>query len=121
MALAKKMMGGGISAGQAKAINGDTASALTAAGTTQGTGYAINAGCVVFSTVAASSGATLPACEIADEVYVYNGGANGLTVYPDLGAQINGVAVNGGVTCPTATAMLFKRITTTRWIAMMSA
>lgn len=121
MALAKNMMGGGLSAGQAKAINGSIASALTAAGTTQGTAYAINAGTAVFSTVAASSGAILPSCEISDEVYVYNGGANNLTVYPDSGSQINGVSANGGVTCPTNTAMFFKRITSTRWIAMLSA
>lgn len=121
MALARNMMGGGLSAGQAKAINGSVASALTATGTTQGTGYAINAGAVVFGTVASGAGATLPSCEISDEVYVYNGGANSLTVYPDTSSQINAVAVNGGVQCPTATMMFFKRITATRWIAMLLA
>lgn len=121
MALAKQMMGGGLSAGQAKAINGSTATALTAAGTTQGTGYAINAGTVVFSTVASGAGATLPSAEIGDEVYVYNGGANALLVYPDTSSQINQVAVNSSVSLATNTAMFFKRITSTRWIAMLSA
>lgn len=121
MALAKQMMGGGVSSGQAKAINGSVATALSGAGTTQGTATAINAGTAVFSTVAASAGAILPSCEVSDEVLVYNGGANTLTVYPDSGSQINAVATNGGVSCPTNTAMLFKRITTTRWIGMLSA
>lgn len=121
MALAKNMMGGGLSSGQAKAINGSIASALTAAGTTQGTAYAINAGCAVFSTVAASSGAILPSCEISDEVYVYNGGANALTVYPDSGSSINQLSANSGFSLATNTAVFLKRITTTRWIAIMSA
>lgn len=121
MALARQMMGGGLSSGQARAINGSVATALTAAGTTQGTALAINAGTAVFGTVAASSGAILPSCEISDEVFVYNGGANALTVYPDSGAQINQVAANGGVSVGTSTAILFKRITSTRWIAVLSA
>ena len=121
MALARQMMGGGLSAGQAKAINGSVATALTAAGTTQGTAYAINAGTAVFGTVAASSGAILPSCEVSDEVYIYNGGANALTVYPDSGSTINQLSANSGFSLGPNTAVMCKRITTTRWIALLSA
>jgi len=121
MPLAKKMMGGGLSSGGAKAINGDIATALTAAGTTQATAKAINSGVAVFGTVAASSGAILPACEISDDVWVYNGGANALTLYPDSGANINEQAANAGIQLATATGIKLKRITSTKWIGILSA
>lgn len=119
--LASKIMGGGISFGAAKAINGDVATGLTGAGTNQATGLALKAAVNVFGTVAASTGAVLASCEISDQQYVYNGGANALTVYPDSGSSINQLSANAGVSLAPNTAILFKRITTTRWIALMSA
>ena len=119
--LAKQIMGGGISFGAAKAINGSVATGLTATGTTQGTGLALNAGTNVFGTVASGTGAVLASCEVSDQQYVYNGGANTLTVYPDSGSTINALSANTGVSLATNTMMLFKRITSTRWIAMLSA
>ena len=119
--LAKQIMGGGISFGAAKAINGSVATGISAAGTTQGTATSLNAAINVIGTAAASTGVILPSCEIADEVWVYNGGANTLTVYPDSSSQINAVSVNSGVSLGTNTAMMFKRITSTRWIAVLSA
>ena len=121
MALASKMMGGGVPAGMAKAINGDVASALSGAGTVQGDATAINSGIAVFTTVAASSGGILPSCEIGDSVEVLNFGANTLTLYPDSGARINAVATNGGVSLATNTAMRFVRFTSTRWMAFLSS
>lgn len=119
--LAKKIMGGGVSFGAAKAINGDIATTLSGAGTTAGTATAMNAAVNVFSTVASGSGAILASCEIGDEQWAYNGGANALLVYPDTSSQINQLAVNSSVSVPTSTVMWFKRITSTRWIAMLSA
>lgn len=119
--LAKQMMGGGTSFGQAQAMNGSVATAISAAGTTQGTATTLNAAVNVIGTAAASSGVILPSCEVSDQVWVYNGGANTLTVYPDSSSQINAVAVNSGVSLATNTAMLFKRITSTRWIGILSA
>ena len=119
--LAKQIMGGGISFGAAKAINGSVATGLTATGTTQGTGLALNAAVNVFSTVAASTGAVLCSCEVSDQQMVYNGGASTLTIYPDSGSTINQLSANSGVSLAANTAMLCKRITSTRWIAMLSA
>lgn len=120
--LAKKIMGGGISYGAAKAINGDVASAVSAAGTTQGTATALNAGVNVITVVAAGSGVILPAGEISDQCYVYNDdSADSVTIYPDSGSKINQLSTNAGVLLAINTAMLFKKVTSTRWIAMLSA
>ncbi len=122
MALAKEMMGGGFSALAARAINGQINATVSAAGTTQATGTALNAGHNIVTTVAASSGVRLPACEIGDEVFVYNGQVtNALTVYPDTGATINQLAANIGMLLSPYTGVMFKRATSTVWTAFLSA
>ena len=121
MALAKDIMGGGFSAGQAQAIQGQVAPTVTAAGTNQGTAFALQASINYLSTVAASTGVILPSVPIGDSVDVFNGGANACVVYPPTGGKINQVATNGGVNCPTNTWMVFKKVTSTQWIAMQSA
>ena len=121
MALAARMMGGGVSAFQARAINGDVAPTVSAAGTTQGTAKALKAGINVITTAAASSGVILPACEVADQVEILNLGANAVTVYPDTGARVNAIAANGGFTLATNTAVKVRRFSSTRWAAFLSA
>lgn len=121
MALAKQMMGGGLSAGMARAINGSVATGLTAAGTTQSDALALNAGFNLLETVAASSGAVLPSCEVGDSVEVYNAGANTATLYPDSGSNINSLSANSGISLATSTAIKFRRVTSTRWIGYLSA
>lgn len=121
MALAKQMMGGGLSAEASKAINGSVASSLTATGTNQSTALSLDAAVNIFGTVASGTGAKLPSVEISDEIEVYNGGANALTVYPDSGAQINSLSENGGVSLATNTAIKFRRVSATRWIGFLSA
>lgn len=121
MALAKKMMQGGVSAGAAKAINGDIASALTATGTTQGTALALNAALNVMGTVSSGTGVILPACELSDDLMVYNGGANALLIYPDSGAKINGQSTNAAISLATATAIKLKRVSATQWVGILSA
>lgn len=121
MALAKQMMGGGLSAEAAKAINGSTATGLTASGTNQATGYAMDAAFNLFSTVAASTGARLPSVEVSDTVEVYNAGANTLLIYPDVGSNINSLAANQSVNLATNTAIKFRRVSSTRWIGYLSA
>ena len=121
--LAKQMMGGGTSFGQAKAMNGSVATGITTAGTTQGTATVLNAAVNVLATVAGgATGAILPSCEVADEVMVFNGdGADTAVIYPDSGSSINNLSANAGVNLAPATAIIFKRVTSTRWIAMLSA
>ena len=122
MALARNIMKGGWSAGNAKAVNGAVATALTAAGTTLGTALALTADTNVLGTVAASSGVSLPSCEIGDSCEVYNGGANSVTVYPDTSSvQINALTAGNGFLLAVNTMCYARRVTSTRWVVNLSA
>ena len=122
MALARNIMKGGWSAGNAKAVNGAVATALTADGTTLATALDLTADTNVIGTAAAGSGVQLPAAEIGDSCEIYNGGANTVVVYPDAAAnQINGIAAGSGFNLATNTSCFCRKITATRWIAFLSA
>lgn len=121
MALANRMMGGGISAGSATAINGDVNATITAAGTNQATATALTSGVNVITTAAASTGVVLSDSEISDEYEILNLGANAITVYPPSGARINQLSANTGFTLATNTAVKVKKFTATRWMAWLSA
>ena len=120
MALAWKLLGSGLNSLQVAAIGNDVASGLTAAGTTQATAYAMTASDNEFTTVADGAGAVLYAGTAGDSQTVYNGGVNPLTVYPPVGSQINGLGTNAGALVPTATSCIFKCMTATRWIGILS-
>ena len=98
----------------------DVATGLTATGTNQATAYAMTAADNEFTTVSAGTGAILYAGTPGDEQWVYNAGANQLTVYPDSGSKINSLPTNGGVQIPTNTACTFKRMTSTRIVGILS-
>ena len=122
MALARNIMRGGWSAGNAKAVNGAVATGLTGAGTTLGTALALQADTNVFATVGSGSGASLPSGEIGDSCEIYNGGANSLTVYPDVSTvQINALTAGNGFLLATNTMCYARRVTSTRWIVNLSA
>lgn len=123
MAMIKEMMGGGVSSGMARAINGGVASSVSAAGTTLATATALNAGHNVITTCAASAGVSLPSCEIGDEIFVYNGtSTNQLSVYPDAsGNTINQLAAGFQAFLSPYTGALFKRATSTAWTGILSA
>lgn len=103
MPLSANLTATGLSAEQAKAICGRAVKGLTATGSTQGTALALGADLNVFSTVAASTGAILPAMNPGDSVIVQNKGANALSLYPPTGGAINAVATNGAYSIATAT------------------
>ncbi|MDA8049948.1 MAG: hypothetical protein M0002_08080 [Rhodospirillales bacterium] len=93
---------GGIGAGTM--IPTTTASAVSAAGTTQGTATSLTAQDNEVGSVTAGSGVIVPAADLGDWITVVNEGANSLLVYPPSGAQWNalgsnvaGVVVAGGV------------------------
>jgi hypothetical protein len=115
-------MGGGTSAGQAKAINGRVASAVSAAGTVLSDATAIAATVNRISTVASGAGVRLFNGEISDEIFIYNAGANQLIVYPHSSSgTINQLSAGSGVTIPQYTQAGFRRVTAVIWIAWMSA
>lgn len=103
-----KLMGAGVPASQAQqTVAGSPLAGQTSAGTTQGNAYAIVSDLTVFSTVAASSGARLPAqnavsmTALAGDIYiVVNGGANALAIYPPVGGNFVTLSANTSVSLP---------------------
>jgi len=121
MALSARVMGGGFSAGQAKALAGGVAGSVSAAGTTQGTATVLTASINYITTAAASSGVILPNAEVGDSVDIYNGGANTLTIYPPTSGKINSASTNAGVSLATNTMMRLTKLTATQWGGILSA
>ena len=126
MALAEKIMGGGLSAGQAQAICGDYA-AIAAAGTTQGTGTVINVGNSMIIGADGTKGVTLVATASPGEsITIFNNSASTLKVYPPVGAAI-AVAGTGIGTANTAFSQLTYKctqyicFTATQWVAVTTA
>lgn len=121
-ALARDIMGGGTSAGQAKAMNGRVATAVSAAGTTLATATALNATVNNVSTVASGAGVRLFNGEVGDQMEVYNDGANQLIIYPHASTgTINQLSAGTGVIVPVDTGIIFRRISSTAWRAFLSA
>lgn len=122
MGLAANIVRSGFSGGQAKGLNGAIATGLTATGTVITDAFDMVADVNVFGTVSSGTGAQLPSCELGDTLWVYNGGANTLKVYPDSSsAQINQITAGSAMTLAPNTGCLYVRITTTRWLANLSA
>ena len=121
MATAADLMGVGFSAAQAAGVNGQVSSAMSGAGTTQGTGTAITASVSVFTTVAANAGATLTDSMIGDQYDILNLGANPLWIYPPTGARINALSTNTGFQLAPNTAVKVRKFTSTRWAGNLSA
>lgn len=93
----------GLSATQAAAIQGTSADALVALGTTQANALALPADICRFATVAAGTGAIINPVNAGDSGTVQNAGANALLLYPPVGAKINALGVNAGYSVATAT------------------
>lgn len=122
MALALNIMRGGTPAGAAKAFNGSIATALTAAGTVITDALDLVADTNVIGTCASGAGVQLPSCEIGDSCEVYNGGANSCKVYPEAsGSTINGLTAGAAFLLGTNTSCFVRKITSSRWIAFLSA
>ena len=94
----------------------DVRTGLSAAGSTQATALPLPGDGNIFSTVAASQGAILLDRDIGDVIWVVNGGASALLVYPPVGGQINALAANAGFSLATGRAAKFVRISATRWV-----
>lgn len=120
--LARDVMGGGTSAGQAKAMNGRVANSLTAAGTTLSDALQLDATVNRITTCASGAGVKLFNGEIGDEMEVYNGGANQCVVYPHSSSgTINQISAGTGMILPIFTSCKYRRISATIWNAHMSA
>ena len=120
--LGAKLFGSGLNTLATNAMVNDGQTALVAAGTTQATALELTNAVNVLGTVASGAGVKLLALSSPyDSMLVFNGGANVLKVYPDLGSKINNLATNAGINLQTNTACEFTRVSTTQWIAVLSA
>ncbi len=82
-------------------------SALIATGTTQTDALPLFAENNRFATVAAGTGARLPARPPGSVIRVRNGGANALLVYPPPGGSVNGGAANASFSVAAGIAWTF--------------
>ena len=95
---------------------------LTAAGTGQSDALQLTAAVNRVTTAAASTGVKLYATPAAGDIQaIFNGGANALTVYPQTSGLINQLAVNTGYILPTNTLCINFAVSTTQWVALISA
>lgn len=117
MPLAREVMGGGFSAGQAKALSGGFQT-LAAAGTNQATGGVIRSSNVTVTGASGSNAVVLPVADIGDEILVYSSAAtNALLVFPPVGGNINGAAANASFSATAQTPYFFLKLSATQWIA----
>lgn len=129
MASPARLMASGIPAGPALELGQDSAtSILTATGTNAATALVLNAALNLFGTVAASTGAILPAAEAQPTYAIFNGGANALSVYPQTAEIINGGSAGAAFSVAAGKSALFVPCKNTSvsppvggWIAILSA
>ena len=120
--LGYKVFGAGVPGLAVQAICQDAATGLTAAGTTQGTALQLVNAVNGVATVAANTGVVLFATATAgDTQAIFNGGANTLSVYPQSGAKINGLATNQKMFLPVNTGVILHCLSSTQWFAVLSA
>ena len=113
MTIPSRVLGAGAAQLMTVAICGDGSTSLTASGTSSSTAYQINKVYNNFTTVAASSGAKLPSTEAGEVIYVTNGGANALSVYPYEATT----TIDGGVpaTVNAGCSAIFFAVTNSSW------
>lgn len=97
----------GVPANLANVLSGTVTTGLTATGSTQDGALLVQPGLNAFSTVASSTGARLPPASTSGPVFIVNGGANTLAVYPATGEYINAGSVNAGFNVTNAKNGLF--------------
>lgn len=99
--------------------------AMTATGTTQGNAVAVLSDFNVFTTVAAGTGAILPAngpnVNATDNYFITNHGANALLVYPAVGGKISTGATNAGFSVAAGKLANFLNLGSNNWAASVSA
>jgi len=124
MAYAKELVGSGFSANQAANVGGQY-SAVTATGSAQTDAATVGASMSVVAGADGTKGVILTG-QPGDEVFVFNNSGSTLKVYPPSGAAIavNGTGLgsaNAAFSHLTYKAVAYKCLTTTQWVANVSA
>ena len=92
--------------------------AITAAGSTQGTATALTRPINVVSTVSASTGVILPTVPAGARIVVMNTSGTTLNVYPPSGAAINSAATNAAYAQPAGARLEYVSTSTTQWYTL---
>lgn len=122
MPLVRNQMGGGVSAGTAAAINGRAINtAITAAGTTQGTATALTADVNIVTTATTGQGVILYNGVIGDSQEIFNNTTVDIKVYPPTAGKVNQVDTNTGFVLAPETSVVVKKMTATQWVGYLSA
>lgn len=121
MAIQQRLMGSGLAPQAAINIAGDVSSGLTATGTNQATALTLTSAINEFTTVASSTGALLPPMSPGDAVYVYNGGSNTLSVYPQGTNTIANGSASAAFSVGTNKGCYFIQVSSTRAGVLLSA
>lgn len=124
MALAKDVMQGGFSAGQAKALGGGYAD-IVAAGSSITDATAITATNCIVTAADGTKGVSLVG-EIGDSVWLFNNSGSTLKVYPESGNKITIVGTSTGTTSAavshlTYKTVVYKKVSSTQWFMLTSA
>lgn len=104
-----------IKAATARLALKSSATAISAAGSTQGTATALTKSFNEVTTVASGQGVALPTPEAGEMLLIANQGANSLNVYPASGCSINNLSVNAPISIAVDTRILFFALTSTKW------
>ena len=117
-----KVFGSGLQSLAVQAICQDAGTALTASGTAQGDALELVNESSDVTTVAAGTGVVLSSKLFpGDSQYVFNAGANPLKVYPPVGFKINSLTTNGPMILSINTGCIFKCMSSTRVMGVLSA
>lgn len=119
--LGYKLFGSGLNTLSVAAIVQDVGTAISAAGTTQGTATALTNAVNGVSSVAAGAGVVLYAGSAGDSQIVYNSGANAVKVYPPSGSSINQLSANTPHVLATNTGCQYWFISSTQIFGVLSA
>ena len=94
-----------------------TSAAVSAAGNTQASATALTNDINVVTTATAGSafGVRLAAATAGRSITVVNRSATAITVYPDTGATIDGLAANAGISVPSGSQIEFIASSATQW------
>lgn len=124
MASAKEVMGGGFSGGQALAMGG-AYTTVAAAGSTITDATAVTASMCVVTAADGTKGVALSG-QVGDEFWIFNNAGSTLKVYPESAAAIAVAGTGLGSAAAafsqlTYKTTLYKKITTTQWLALTTA
>lgn len=115
------LTGSGLPPLAAEFIVGNVGSALTATGADQATALQLSADVNEITTAAASTGVRLPPMSPGDTIFIYNIGANTVSLYPPVGESINAIAVNGAFSVATAKTVIVTKVSATRYATLLTA